>query len=106
MGFKTNLGENLPQRSPAQGARRVSPLPCITQLGSLRFSPSCTAEATSRAGKHQVFRSASRLLAEHKPAVVCEMHAPESAQTLDELLRRFGYTLKVLDGDRLLPLPT
>jgi FkbM family methyltransferase len=53
----------------------------------------------------EVFRGAQRLLAEKRPAILCEMHSDENRRVLIEEFARFGYTCKPIDEQHILALP-
>ncbi len=53
----------------------------------------------------EVFRGAQRLLAEKRPAILCEMHSDENRRVLIKEFARFGYTCKPIDEQHILALP-
>jgi FkbM family methyltransferase len=45
----------------------------------------------------EAFRGAGRLLEQHKPLVICEVHSPESKAGLCTLFAGFGYAVRKID---------
>lgn len=50
-----------------------------------------------------VFNGAGELLRRHKPIIYCELWANEMRDKTLDLLRGYGYTVKIFDGNGLVP---
>jgi len=48
---------------------------------------------------------AKKILTEHKPWIVCELHAEANRITAEEILKPFGYRIENLDANHILALP-
>jgi FkbM family methyltransferase len=104
-----------PLMSPERGTGNLSPaasggngvsVPSIALDDFVRGSPlpdliKCDAEGA----EVEVFQGAARLLAEHRPRIVCEVHSESNSQRLKDLLEGYGYKLHLLDESHLLALP-
>jgi hypothetical protein len=53
----------------------------------------------------EVFRGAQRLLAEKRPAILCEIHSEANRHALLRDLKRFGYTWKDGTARQMLAFP-
>lgn len=92
--------------SPAASAGNRVSVPCIALDDFVRGSPSpdlikCDVEGA----EVEVFQGAARLLAEHRPTIVCEVHSEANGQCLKDLLEGHAYELHSLDDNHLLALP-
>ena len=104
-----------PLMSPDRGTGNLAPatsggnavsVPCIALDDFVRDSPppdliKCDVEGA----EVEVFQGAARLLAEHRPVVVCEVHSDVNGRRLGDLFKGCGYELNLLDENHLLALP-
>ena len=56
--------------------------------------------------EYYVFKGAEALLRKHKPIIYCELWANEMREKTLDLLRGYGYAVKVFDGNGLVPYTT
>ncbi len=104
-----------PGMSPDRGTGSLAPdkseensvsVPCIALDDFVRDSPppdliKCDVEGA----EVEVFEGAPRLLAGHRPVVLCEVHSDANGRRLGGLFERYGYELHSLDENHLLALP-
>ncbi len=52
----------------------------------------------------EVFRGGTRLLARHRPKVICEVHSPENLDAIQILFRQGGYRTRLLEPEGQFPI--
>jgi len=53
----------------------------------------------------EVLLGAKKVLLEHRPWIVCELHSDANRIAAGEILRQFGYRLETVDANHILALP-
>jgi FkbM family methyltransferase len=92
-GRASNFLESAPGSNQAGGVREIQLVPTITLDWLLeRFPPPRVVKIDVEGAEERVLRGASKLLAEVRPAITCEIFK-ENRSDVDALLKGAGYTL-------------
>ena len=98
---------------PRPGAMPAIRVPSVTLDDLVTYNrPPSIIKCDVEGAEVEVMRGAQRLIREHRPTLLCEVHSESSTQQVTELLTGFGYELRWLDENHFLavksgaPLPT